>query len=90
MAKHKRNGKKIAVKKIDKQNIANKKIKATLLREVEIHKKLKHENIIRLYTSFEDENFIYLVLEYAAKGNLFYLIRNKKHLSEDEAFYFFI
>ena len=60
------------------------------MREVEIHKKLKHDNIIRLYTSLEDEKFIYLVLEYAAKGNLFYLIRKKKTLTEDEAFYFFI
>ena len=60
------------------------------MREVEIHKTLKHENIIRLFTSLEDENYIYLVLEYAAKGNLFYLIRKKKNLNEDEAFYFFI
>jgi serine/threonine protein kinase len=80
----------VAVKKIDKMSLANKKIKATLMREVEIHKKLKHDNIIRLYTSIEDDKFIYLILEYAAKGNLFYLIRNKKVLSEDEAFYFFI
>jgi len=35
------------------------------MREVEIHKKLRHENIIRLYTSTEDDKFIYLVLEYA-------------------------
>lgn len=65
------------MKKIDKQSLANKKIKATLMREVEIHKKLSHENIIRLYTSLEDDHFIYLILEYAEKGNLFYLIRNK-------------
>ena len=87
---HRRLGKKLAVKKIDKQSLANKKIRATLLREVEIHKQLRHDNIIRLYTSTEDEKYIYLVLEYAAKGNLFYLIRSKKQLSEDEAFYFFI
>ena len=42
LAKHKRTGMKLAVKKIDKQSLANKKIRATLLREVEIHKKLKH------------------------------------------------
>ena len=90
LAKHKRNGKKLAIKKIDKQSLSNKKIKATLMREVEIHKKLKHENIIRLFTSMEDNIYIYLVLEYASKGNLFYLIRNKKKLLEDEAFYFFI
>lgn len=90
LAKHKRSGKKLAVKKIDKMSLANKKIKATLMREVEIHKKLKHDNIIRLYTSVEDDKFIYLILEYASKGNLFYLIRKKKTLSEDDAFYFFI
>jgi serine/threonine protein kinase len=90
LGQHKKTGTKLAIKKIDKQSLANKKIKATLMREVEIHKRLIHENIIRLYTSLEDDKFIYLVLEYAAKGNLFYLIRNKKTLSEDEAFYFFI
>jgi len=60
------------------------------MREVEIHKKLKHDNIIRLYASVEDEKFIYLILEYASKGNLFFLIRNRKTLTEDEAFFFFI
>jgi serine/threonine protein kinase len=45
---------------------------------------------VRLYTSIEDDKYIYLILEYASKGNLFYLIRNKKTLTEDEAFYFFI
>lgn len=60
------------------------------MREVDIHRRLKHENIIRLYNSLEDNNYIYLVLEYASKGNLFYLIRNKKVLTENETFYFFI
>jgi serine/threonine protein kinase len=60
------------------------------MREVEIHKRLKHENIIRLYASAEDDKYLYLFLEYASKGNLFYLIRSKKVLTEDEAFYFFI
>ena len=90
LVQHKTTGQKLAVKKIDKQSLSNKKIKATLMREVDIHRKLYHENIIRLYCSLEDEAYIYLVLELAQKGNLFYLIRQKKALSEDEAFYFFI
>lgn len=51
---------------------------------------MNHEYICRLYTSFEDKTTIYLALEYASKGNLFYLIRKEKYLSEDTAFYFFI
>lgn len=90
LVRHKRSGKLFAMKKIDKLSVANQKIKASLMREVDIHKRLVHENIIRLYNSFEDDKFIYLVLEYAAKGNLFYLIRTRRGLSEEEAFYFFI
>lgn len=91
MALHKRLGIKLAVKKIDKRSLSNKKIKATLLREVDIHKRLKHENIIRLYASCEDSEFIYLILEYAEKGNLFFFIRDsKRRLTEEEAFHYFI
>lgn len=91
MATHKRLGIKLAIKKIDKRSLVNKKIRATLLREVDIHKRLKHENIIRLYASCEDADYIYLVLEYAEKGNLFFFIRNnKKRLSEEEAFHYFV
>ena len=91
MAVHRKTGLKLAIKKIDKRSIANKKIKATLMREVDIHKQLKHENIIRLYTSFEDSDYIYLVLEFAERGNLFFYIRNgKRRLNEEETFHFFI
>ncbi len=65
LVSHRLTGQKLAVKKIDKQSLSNKKIKATLLREVEIHRKLHHENIIRLYCSLEDDAYIYLVLELA-------------------------
>jgi len=51
---------------------------------------MNHEYICRLYTSFEDKQTIYLALEYASKGNLFYLIRREKYMSEDTAFYFFV
>ena len=37
MAVHGKSGTKLAVKKIDKRSIANKKIKSTLMREVDIH-----------------------------------------------------
>ena len=47
-------------------------------------------NIVRLYSSLEDDRFIYLILEYVEQGNLFFIIRKKAKLTEDEAFYFFI
>ena len=80
----------IEIKKIEKSSLSSSKIKETLIREIRIQKQLNHEYICRLYTSFEDKTTIYLALEYASKGNLFYLIRKEKYLSEDTAFYFFI
>ena len=51
----------------------------TLKREIEIHKQLKHDYIVRLYTNLEDQHFYYLVMEYIPKDNLFNAIR-KYHL----------
>lgn len=90
LARHKSTGIQVAVKKIEKASLSSSKIKETLIREIRIQKSLNHEYICRLYTSFNDATTIYLALEYASKGNLFYLIRKEKFLSEDTAFYFFI
>ena len=91
VATHKPSGIKVAVKMIDKLSLTSNKLRDTLRREIQIQKKLRHMNIVRFYTSLEDEKYIYLILEYVKQGNLFYLIRNRKNnLTEDEAFYFFI
>lgn len=98
VAMHRPSGIRVAVKKIDKVSLTSAKIRDTLKREIEIQKRLKHVNIVRLYTSLEDQNYIYLILEYVKQGNLFQIIRSRSQntdvktslLTEDEAFYFFI
>ena len=90
LATHVPTNMKVAVKKLDKGTIKTPKMQETLNREIQIQKKLKHVNIVRLFASLEDEKYIYLILEYVEQGNLFYIIRKKGMLTEDEAFYFFI
>ena len=63
-ATHIPTGKKVAVKKLDKATIKTPKMQETLNREIVIQKKLKHVNIVRLFSSLEDDKFIYLILEY--------------------------
>lgn len=48
---------------------------------------LNHPNIIKLYNHFEDEVSIFLVLEYAAKGQLYILLKSQpdKRFDEEEA-----
>ena len=49
------------VKVINKRMIRNPEV---LLNEVNILRKLDHPNIIKLYESFEDKGYLYLVTEY--------------------------
>ena len=46
-------------------------------REIKLHRKLVHPNIIKLYFYFEDKINVYLILEYA--GNLIKYINEKEN-----------
>lgn len=59
-----------AVKIVEKSKLAKRKILKCLYNEILIQKKLDHQNIVKLYKVFEDENFVYLVMEYVKEGNL--------------------
>ena len=58
--------------------------------EINIQGRIKHPNIIRLYNFYKYKNDYYLILEYASKGTLFDIIRQKSGLTESMAFYYFI
>ena len=60
-------------------DVKDKEIFAT---EVQLLKKLDHPNIIKLYEVYETEKTIYLVTEVCEGGELFYLIVEKKFLTE--------
>jgi serine/threonine protein kinase len=93
---HNRSQLEVCFKIIDKKSLfsESEEFRQALLREIRLHSFLKHDNVIRLYTSFEDNSKIYLLQEYAIHDNLFYYIgklkRKDNALTEDEAFYYFI
>ena len=61
-------GKAFAVKMIDKSLINNSESVRT---EARILMKLRHPNIITMYTMFEDDQYVYLVLELMEGGELY-------------------
>ena len=61
----------VALKILYKTEITRYQIVNQLKREVEIQSHLRHPNILQLHAYFYDEKRIYLVLEYASKGELF-------------------
>ena len=52
--------------------------------ETKLQTYLKHQNIIQLYGVFDDEDHIYLILEYMEEGTLYNCLKKKKKLSETE------
>lgn len=90
LMRNKSTGKYVAMKAIRKQFIGNPGMLKALTREIEIHKSLMHDNIIQLLEHCEDSKHIYILMEYAAKGSLFKLIRTQTKLPEKLAFYYFV
>ena len=69
--RHKVTGAEYAIKLIDKTKFENKLQKELFAREVDMMYKIRHPNIVRLYTHFEDDTNCYIALEYIKKGNLY-------------------
>ena len=53
-------------------------------KEILIHSQLSHGNVIDLVDYFVERGFVYLIMEYCPKGNLFFYLREKKELTENE------
>ena len=58
-------------------------------REIKNLKRIKHPNIIHWYEIIESKTAIYLIMEYAAGGELFNYIVDKTRLPELEAAKYF-
>lgn len=66
----------VALKVLNKEQLAKENAEIQLRREIEIQSALSHPNILRLYGFFYDEARIYLILEYAPGGELYAHLKN--------------
>jgi len=86
LAIYKKTGEKCAVKIIDKKEASNETESEKRLRtEVDILKRVKHENIVGLRDIYETSEKLYLVMELVTGGELFDKIVEKGSYSEREA-----
>mmetsp|Transcript_32557 Transcript_32557/g.59080 ORF Transcript_32557/g.59080 Transcript_32557/m.59080 type:complete len:314 (-) Transcript_32557:90-1031(-) len=61
----------VALKVLFKAQLQQANVEHQLRREIEIQAHLRHPNILRLFGYFYDKDKVYLILEYAAKGELY-------------------
>ena len=73
---HRGNGRKVAIKIINKKLVTAIDVQQVKT-EIDILKIAKHPNIIQLYDVFENENYIYIIMEYCAGGDLFSYIEKR-------------
>ncbi|XP_059835714.1 serine/threonine-protein kinase PLK1 [Hypanus sabinus] len=56
--------------------------------EISIHKSLQHSNVVAFHGFFEDDNFVYVVLELCRRRSLLELHKRRKAVTEPEARYY--
>ncbi|GAU88561.1 hypothetical protein RvY_01242 [Ramazzottius varieornatus] len=84
LAKHRITKTEVAIKIIDKSRLDDANLQK-IYREVQIMKQLDHPNIIKLYQVMETKNMLYLVCEYASKGEIFDHIATYGRIPENAA-----
>ncbi|PKY03507.1 kinase-like protein [Aspergillus campestris IBT 28561] len=80
LARERHTGFVCALKVLHKDDIQRGRVEKQVAREIEIQSNLRHPNILRLYGHFHDRKRIFLILEYAGKGELY------KHLQKADRF----
>jgi aurora kinase, other len=78
----------VALKVLFKSQLAKAGVEHQLRREIEIQSHLRHNNILRLYGYFYDQSRIYLILEFAARGELYKDLQKLKRFPEERAAYY--
>ncbi|KAI0785119.1 other/AUR protein kinase [Abortiporus biennis] len=61
----------LALKCLYKSEIVQSRVEKQIRREIEIQQNLRHPHILRLYGYFHDEKRIFLMLEFAGRGELY-------------------
>ncbi|XP_011496992.1 PREDICTED: serine/threonine-protein kinase SIK2-like [Ceratosolen solmsi marchali] len=84
LARHRITKTEVAIKIIDKSQLDSTNLEK-VYREVEIMKQLEHPHIIKLYQVMETKNMLYMVCEYASRGEIFDYIARYGRMSEPRA-----
>ncbi|ESX00790.1 hypothetical protein KL918_004407 [Ogataea parapolymorpha] len=77
-----------ALKVMDKRELLNYKVEKQFVREIEIQANVRHVNCLRLYGWFHDHKNVYLILEYAAEGELYKVLKSKRRFDDVTASYY--
>ena len=76
--------------KIMKKGMYSRNDKYDITYEASILAKIDHKNIVTIKDCFENENYLFMVMELVSGGELFHFIKNKGPMAEEKASKFFL
>jgi len=74
----------VALKVLFKSQLQKAQVEHQLRREIEIQSHLRHQNILRMFGYFYDETRIYLILEFAPRGEMYKMLQRQPNSRFDE------
>ncbi|GMF30394.1 unnamed protein product [Phytophthora lilii] len=83
LAKHKPTGTSVALKVLSKEHVVTTRQEKHILRERAVHLQLQHPLVAKLYGTFQDDDCLYLVLEYLPGGELWSLVYSHSENEDD-------
>lgn len=75
----------VALKVMFKTQLQRAQVEHQLRREIEIQSHLRHPNILRLFGYFYDSTRVYLILEFAPRGELYKELQKEKRFTEQRS-----
>jgi serine/threonine-protein kinase RIO1 len=95
LAYDRKTGEKVAIKELDLQRVKNLGIEDFVDREQKIMKQLSsaqdaHDNIVKMYDYFEQDDVVHIVLEYCANGPLEKEFDEHEQFPEQQAHHYFV
>lgn len=78
LARHRLSGCLFALKEVHRFCMSDERMMRQLVLEVNIHRPLRHPHLVRLYSYYETEDALLLILEYCQKGTLMDLLRKRR------------
>lgn len=86
--RHKKSGQLFAIKELKKASIINRKSVEAILNELKLLTRLSHPFLVNAYYAFQDNQSLYLALDYLNGGDLRYHITKHRRFPEEQAKFF--
>lgn len=77
-----------AGKIIHKSRVSKPHHKEKISREIELHRSLRHRNVVQFFKHFEDGDNIYIILENCSRKSLVHLLKARHTVTEPETRFF--